>query len=605
MKKATSVALRAGVAGIALLAVGGVTAFGVFGGGLPKQSAAYTLGKVSTGSITSTWSTTGTITRATTSAVAFSTPGTVSDVLVKPGDVVHAGAVLATLDPTQLQLSVAVAKAGLAQAQAQLDIDNAASSSSSSSSGSSGSTGSSASGTVAQLATLQAQLKTLQTKLALAEANAAKSSAAAKEAAQLKQQLLSAIVAALASPACASTFAYGTTPTPTPSVAPSPTASPSASPSPTASPSASPSSSTASPTASPTIPPTGPTPPTPSAVAACQALLMAAVATAQSGQTPGGGGGPTPTPTPSVSPTPSPTGSPNPTGTPTPTPTGTSTGSGNSASSGTQMSTAAGSGATSGLGGQSSETKIANDKANLVQAQQSLATAKQNLASATLTAPIDGHVGAVALASGQASGSKAITIIGTGSAIVTVNVPQNIRPLISNGESASVTVPGSGDALTGTVTNVNLLANTGTATTGNPVYATQITVDDPQSVLFSGGVAGVTVALGAVDGVLVVPGSAVTPTGIGTGTVQVPGTDPTTPRTVSVTTGATGQGHVQIVSGLADGDTVILANQNASVPANSFQRPGQTRTSASASATPGAQSGGIAGGPPAGGPPGP
>ena len=43
-------------------------------------------------------------------------------------------------------------------------------------------------------------------------------------------------------------------------------------------------------------------------------------------------------------------------------------------------------------------------------------------------------------------------------------------------------------------------------------------------------------------------------------------------------TGATGQGLVQVVSGLSAGDTIILADRSATVPANSNQRANTTRT---------------------------
>jgi len=258
--------------------------------------------------------------------------------------------------------------------------------------------------------------------------------------------------------------------------------------------------------------------------------------------------------------------------------------------------TAMGGAASGGGGAQSGPAKVASDEANLLQAQQNLATAQQNLTAATITAPIDGRIGTDSFTPGQSSSGKSITIIGEGAATVTVNVPLSVRPLVTTSETATVSVPGSTASLPGVVTQVNLLANNGT-TNGNPLFATQITVPDPQSLLHTGGVASVSVALGSVDDVVVVPGSAVTPTGVGTGTVQVPGADASSgARTVSVSTGATGQGLVQIVAGLSAGDTVILADRSAGVPANSNQRANTTRTagaqatssSSAVAATPGA-----------------
>jgi multidrug efflux pump subunit AcrA (membrane-fusion protein) len=223
---------------------------------------------------------------------------------------------------------------------------------------------------------------------------------------------------------------------------------------------------------------------------------------------------------------------------------------------------------------------VASDEASLLSAQQTLATAQQSLAGATLSSPITGKVGALSLVKGQASGSKSVTIIGTGAATVTVQVPLTVRPLVQSGEKATVAVPGSTSTLTGTVTQVNPLTSS-TSSSSNPTYPATITLDDPQNLLYAGGIASAVVSLGDVSDVTVLPGSAVTPTGVGTGTVQVQAASSGTPSTVQVVTGATGQGLVQIVSGLNPGQTVVLADLNAAVPANSNQRqaPGGSSTS--------------------------
>lgn len=285
---------------------------------------------------------------------------------------------------------------------------------------------------------------------------------------------------------------------------------------------------------------------------------------------------------------------------------GSSAGSSSAASSAARSaSTGAASGSSSGSSGggtqRSGPARVASDQTALLQAQQNLATARSTLDAATLRSPIAGRVAASTLIPGQASGSRTITVIGDGAATVTVNVPLSVRPLLAGGQAATVAVPGSAATLTGTVTRVSLLANSG-STAANPTYATVITVPDAQNLLFSGGVAGVTVTLGSVEGVTALPGSAVTPTGTGAGTVQVPGSDPSgSPRTVAVTTGATGGGFVQILSGVDPGETVVLADRNAAVPENSNQRfAAGTRTvgtvqptsAATAVALPGATPGG-------------
>ena len=583
--------IKVATAAGALLVVGGVAAAFAFGAGLPRPATAYTLTKATTGSITQTWSTTGSISRTNQVDATFASTGKVTKVSVQPGDAVAAGQVLATLDAGPLELDVLLAEAARTQAQAQLEIDKAALSASAGSASSG--TGSSTASALAQLTALQAQLKVLSAQLAAANTQSAKSKAAAAAAAAAQAKLLAAITAALAGPACVATFAdaaLGPKPTPSPTATDSPTALPSGTPAqtPTASatqtatPTATPTSQpTATPTASPTAEaspsptglttPTAPQQATPAQVAQCQAALLTALGAGG----PSGGATPSPTPQPSLSPKPTVQQT---TSRPAAGSTQQSTASTNAASGGQVGGSAS--------AGQSTAAKVAADEANLLQAQQQLATAKASLAAATLKAPIAGRVGAVTLVAGQASGSKGVTVIGEGAAVVTVSVPLSVRPLITNGQQATITVPGSSATVTGSVSRISLLSDAA-STSGNPTYATEITAADAQGLLFSGGVAGVTVELGSIDNVTVVPGSVVTPTGVGTGTLQVPGADASAAaRTVSVTTGATGQGLVQIVSGVGAGEAVVLADLNATVPANSFQRSG-SRTATTEVATPG------------------
>lgn len=599
MKNSNATAIRAVVAGVVILALAGAGAAFAFGGGLPKPAADYSLTKATTGSITQTWSGTGTVARSNQAVLTFGSSGVVSEIKVKIGDAVAAGDVVATIDPTQLELSAVIARAGVQQAQAQLDTDQAAASGTTTSAAASA-----ASGTASALAGLQAQLQTLSAKLAAANAASATDKAAAAAATLAKQKLVAGLVAALASTDCTATFAAGVSPGPGPVPPPSPTPSPIASPSPSLSasptPSATPSDTASpSPSATPTDTPspsatatpspsttpsssplattlaTPPSGPTAAQVTGCRALLEKVVAAAEaSAPQPGGASSPS---TAGAASAPAGAGS-------TTRPT-TSAASGTAAAASSSSSSTKATGAAAGVGAQSSEVKVANDKVALLQAQQNLATAQAAVESASLTSPIAGRVAAISLVNGQAAGTKSVTVIGEGAATVSTTVPLSVRPLINTGLKATVSVPGSTASLVGSVTQVNLLATAGSAS-GSPTYGAVVTVDDPQNLLFGGGIAAVSVALGSVDGVTVLPGSAVTPTGTGTGTVQVPGTDGSAAaRTVTVTTGATGQGLVQILSGVNAGDTVILADRSAAVPANSNQRAGSARSTTATAAS--------------------
>lgn len=228
----------------------------------------------------------------------------------------------------------------------------------------------------------------------------------------------------------------------------------------------------------------------------------------------------------------------------------------------------------SAAGGMTAGAKsLESAQASLLQAQQDLATAEKNLAGATLISPIAGRIGTITLKAGQTSGSGSITVIGEGAATITVNVPLNVRPLIAVGASAKASVPGSTAVLSGTVTQISELS--ANSASGNPTYATLITVADAENVLSQGGIASVTVALGTVSNITVAPGSAVTPTGSGAGTVQVWDATAKALKSVPVKTGAVGQGFVQILDGLPNGSEVVLANRSAAVPANTNQRAGR------------------------------
>lgn len=82
------------------------------------QRAQFITEKVKRGTLTQTVSETGTVTAEQALDLNFQTPGTIKEILVKEGDEVRAGQVLATLDAGDLELQVK-------QAQANLNIANA------------------------------------------------------------------------------------------------------------------------------------------------------------------------------------------------------------------------------------------------------------------------------------------------------------------------------------------------------------------------------------------------------------------------------------------------------------------------------------------------
>ncbi len=208
---------------------------------------------------------------------------------------------------------------------------------------------------------------------------------------------------------------------------------------------------------------------------------------------------------------------------------------------------------------------VASAEADVLRNQQAVDAAETALANAELTAPIAGTVGAISLEKGASSSGGSITIVGEGTALVSIEVPLASRAQINQGMTATVTPAGSTQSLDGTVSNIAVLETSGTAG-DNPTYTTTIAVDDPELALKSGAKAGVEIVTGTATGVVTVPASAVTPTGSGTGTVAVvDSASADTAQTVTVSTGAVGDGRVEITEGLEEGQIVVLADRTASI----------------------------------------
>lgn len=560
------------IAGTALAVVGGV-GWGVAVAN-PSSQTRYVTATAGTGDVTQTYTTSGTIARTNTSEASFAVDGTVSSVKVAVGDQVEAGDVLAVLKKGPLQLAVLDAETSVAEAKANLysaqnptsTSSRTGSSGSSSSSSGSGSSGSGSSGSGGSGSGAQGGV-TINPAPLLAATTALTTAVAAEEV------------------ACEPVF--GAVPEPTASPSPSTSESPSASPSPsettteTASPSAEPTpTESESPSASPSATVEDQdaiieaNDPTHAELKACgEARAQVKLATAnlqtvvQQLVQPSGNGG---------------TGGQSGTGSSNTTSGSSSTKSGSSSSSSTTTATV-------------SAAQVASAKAKLLQAEQALQAAQDDLDNAELLAPIAGTVGTVELSKGSASSAGAITIVGSGNAQVSFELPLATRTLVKNGQKVTVTPAGSTKALAGTITSISAVETSGTAG-DTPTYTTVVTVSDADGLLASGAKASVTIPVASATNAVRVPASAVTPTGTGTATVQVLASGSSTASTVQVTTGAVGGGWVEIKQGISAGDTVVLADNTAELPTNTNNNQRRTTTTTTTRATAGATSAAQPGG---------
>jgi len=485
----------------------------------------YVTATAGTGAVTQTYVASGTVTRKNTSEATFAVDGTVRKVTVAVGDEVDAGDVLAVLNKGALQLAVLNAETSVARANASLY----AAQHPSSTSGSSASSGSSGSG--AAVVTID---PTVLNEEAVSRVNLAVLSESDACSAIFAAILPEAEPTATATPTATGEATDGTsaaeaTATPTPTATASTEETPAAEATPTASASQ--------------LADTIDSDFTDDQLQACanaRAEVTAANANLQQVvallTTPNAGGG---------------------------------------------KKTAKSSSSSSSV----SASQVASAKADLLEAEQDLAAAKADLADATLVAPISGTVGVVGLAKGDSASSGSITIVGSGSAVVTFELPLSTRQLVKVGQEVTVTPAGSGTALTGRIASIATLETSGTSGS-SPTYTTTVSVSDATGLLASGSKAAVVIPVRAETSVLRVPASAVTPTGTGTATVQVvENAGATTASTVEVTTGAVGGGWVQITSGLEAGTLVVLADNTAEIPSNQSNRRSTSTTTSRSGAT--------------------
>ena len=207
------------------------------------------------------------------------------------------------------------------------------------------------------------------------------------------------------------------------------------------------------------------------------------------------------------------------------------------------------------------------DRAAIAAAQASLAQAREPLQHATLTAPIDGTVTELGLETGQRV-TGAAAVVGPGAAglsgMIEIQDLAHLRvraeaseidlPKLSIGQGAIVTLDALEDApLKGSVCEIGTV---GTQVEGVTNYEVTICLIEAEPRLRAGMTATANVAVARREGVLLVPSEAVRLVD-GQPTVSVVGGDGRT-SDVPVETGLTNGGQTEIVSGLSEGQTVVL-----------------------------------------------
>jgi hypothetical protein len=220
--------------------------------------------------------------------------------------------------------------------------------------------------------------------------------------------------------------------------------------------------------------------------------------------------------------------------------------------------------------GPASAAQLAADQANLDGANAELSVARQNLASATLAAPISGTVALANVTPGQqvtgsegSSTSADFVIEGAGGEEATTTVSVSDVGEIRVGQSATITLDGSATPINGQVVAIGILSST--SSTGSASYPVTIGLAAGSPTLFAGSDAQVAITLAKVSDAISVPTSAVE--GIG-GASFVTVLRAGKLVRVRVVVGATGPVLTQVSSGLTVGEQVVLADMSSPLPTN-------------------------------------
>ncbi|HJQ42385.1 MAG TPA: biotin/lipoyl-binding protein [Jatrophihabitantaceae bacterium] len=218
-------------------------------------------------------------------------------------------------------------------------------------------------------------------------------------------------------------------------------------------------------------------------------------------------------------------------------------------------------------------TQVAADQAAVTAAQGQVDSARSAMSGATLRSPIDGIVASVDVAvgdqvtggsggsggggnnngsNGSDSGSTAnFVVVGTTSWIVTASVDDTQVGLLKKGNQAEITTDG-GQRVYGTITSVGLIAS---STSGSATFPVTVKVTGNPSGLHAGATATVSLVYKQLTNVLTVPALAVHVGNSGSYVEQLVGGKRVRR---SVTTGLSSGGQTQIVSGLKEGDQVVV-----------------------------------------------
>ena len=225
---------------------------------------------------------------------------------------------------------------------------------------------------------------------------------------------------------------------------------------------------------------------------------------------------------------------------------------------------------------ENAQNSVANTPFNLQSAQSSIdtanngvATAQTNLDAALLTAPSSGVVASIAnqvgeyVSGGGNSNSAFIVLTNTNALVLHGTVGEADISKLKLGQVSNITIDAlSGSKMTGRVTSLDPVA---TISQGVPVYGVDIAIDVPASTVKAGMSGTASVILASKQNVLIVPNTAIrTVNGQRGVTVLKDGESVDTVATFGIANDTS----TEVVSGLSEGDVIVIPQARASASNN-------------------------------------
>lgn len=206
----------------------------------------------------------------------------------------------------------------------------------------------------------------------------------------------------------------------------------------------------------------------------------------------------------------------------------------------------------------STPEEIAAQEAQVKAAEADLANAQAQLRKTLVVAPFDGIVTRMDVKVGEivSPGSSGIAMIGTGLFEIESFIPEVNISRLSVGNPATITLDAYGSDIIFDAT-VIAIDPAETLRDGVSTYKTTLRFIDEDQRIKPGMTANIRITAESKSGVIILPRSAITTSADGTKTVKVRSRDVV--RDVVIQTGSmTALGQVEVISGLSEGDVVVL-----------------------------------------------